>query len=250
MKSSELMPFFDERFSEIRSYLQLLTEVEESARSGPPKLKGARFSISVDQQKMLYSSVYLQLYNLVEAVISQCLESLAEAAADPMSGWRPGDLRDELRNEWIRYTAQTHMELSAKSRLERAIETCVRLIDQLPTGQFKIAPGAGGNWDDINIEEISERVGCALDIPSEVNTAAKRHRSDDMGALKLVKDRRNRLAHGSISFVECADGVLVSELDEIADAIGAYLRAAVASFMAHIDSQNFLRESNGSAGAS
>jgi hypothetical protein len=241
MKSSNLMGLFDERLSEVMSYIELLSEIEEAAQSGPPRLEGSHSIISVEQQKILYSSVYLQLYNLVEAVVSQCIEALADAASDPSSHWRPGDLNTALRNEWIRANARTHIDMSPQHRLELAIATCVHLIDQLPIDRFTIEVGKGGNWDDDNIENVSKRLGCELAIDPKVLTAARYQRRDDMGAFKLVKNRRNRLAHGSISFVECADGVLVAELSEIVDAVGDYLREAITSFVSYIDSGMFLR---------
>jgi hypothetical protein len=63
---------------------------------------------------------------------------------------------------------------------------------------------------------------------------------DGVGALKLVKNLRNSLAHGSISFTECADGVTVSELRNVIDAVAQYLREAISCFSTYIDLFNFL----------
>jgi len=56
---------FEERLHEIDAYLDLLDALQRQAQSGPPKI--GDFVITAQQQKILYSSVYLQLYNLVEA---------------------------------------------------------------------------------------------------------------------------------------------------------------------------------------
>ena len=56
-----------------------------------------------------------------------------------------------------------------------------------------------------------------------------------MGPLKLVKDRRNGLAHGSLSFVDCSDGVTVSELKQVATSVGDYLRESVQCFTNFIE---------------
>ncbi|WP_243107006.1 MAE_28990/MAE_18760 family HEPN-like nuclease [Actinomyces lilanjuaniae] len=122
-------------------------------------------------------------------------------------------------------------DLGPKRRLEAALGMCEQLLDQVPVKGFKIDPGGGGNWDDVSIKELCERVGCRLVISRDVSQAAKRHIRDNMGALKLVKDRRNRLAHGSLSFVECCgETVTVGELKEVADAVSDYLREAVGCF--------------------
>ena len=58
--------------------------------------------------------------------------------------------------------------------------------------------------------------------------------------MKLVKNRRNDLAHGAISFVDCAEGVVVAELRRITEATGAYLREAIACFSTYIDLYEYL----------
>ena len=235
-----MVAFFDERFGEIEAYLELLQQVETAAGEGAPKIQGSDTPITASQQKILYSSIYLQLYNLVEATISQCMYAISEAAVEGEK-WLPQQLNESLLSEWVRATAKTHQVLTPEHRLERAMSMCVRLIDQLPIETFDVELGGGGNWDDAAIEQLSTRVGCALDIPGDVNTAAKRHVRDDMGALKLVKTRRNQLAHGSISFVDCADGITVAELSAIIEAVGNYLRAAIDCFSTYVDLLHFLR---------
>ena len=70
---SELMNGFHERLAEVETYLEFLSTMEARAQHGPPRLEGAEHPISAQQQRILYSSVYLQLYNLVESTMSRCI---------------------------------------------------------------------------------------------------------------------------------------------------------------------------------
>ena len=72
---------FEERLQEIEAYLDLLATLEDQIRSGPPRIGEA--IVTSQQQKILYSSVYVQIYNLVEATITWCVEGVCAAAADP-----------------------------------------------------------------------------------------------------------------------------------------------------------------------
>ena len=121
--------------------------------------------------------------------------------------------------------------MTPDNRLKQAVEMSNHLIEQLPINGFSIDIGGGGNWDDRAIEKIGTRVGCNLTISAPTNAAVKRPFRDDLGALKLVKNRRNSLAHGAISFVDCADGVAVAELLNLTEAVGAYLREVIDCFI-------------------
>ncbi|BBY34316.1 hypothetical protein BST33_17860 [Mycolicibacter minnesotensis] len=235
MASINLAPFFEERYAEIETYLLFLQNVEDAARAGAPRFRGTDASITPDQKKILNSSLYLQLYNLVEATVLRCLESVVAAIEEAER--RPSELSLELRTEWVRSIARTHSDLGPDKRLDAALDMCEQLLQQIPVKDFRIEPGGGGNWDDLSIEKMCERVGCGLNISPSVFQAAKRHVRDDMGALKLVKNRRNGLAHGSLSFVDCSDGVTVAELKGIASAIGDYLREAVTCFVNYVEGE-------------
>jgi hypothetical protein len=235
----DVMQAFEERLQEIDAYLGLLDALERQVRQGPPNIGGS--PITAQQQKILYSSVYLQLYNLVEATATWCIESVTEAAAED-SRWRPADLASKLRREWVRTTARTHVDLNHDHRLSTTVDLCDLLLSGTPISQWAIERGGGGNWDDYALEAITERIGCDLTISSPVKTAAKRRIREDKGSLELVKHLRNRLAHGTLSFEECGDGVAVSDLKDIRERTANYLREVIASFEKYVAEYQFVSQ--------
>lgn len=239
METLELRLFFDERVGEIKEYMALLEDIESASREGPPRIESVTRRITTSQQRILYSSLYLQLYNLVEATVSRCMVAVGHAIQKSNS--RPGELRDELRREWVRSTARTHVDMAPDKRLKHSIQMAEALIGLLPIPKFDVDVGGGGSWDEDAIESAGVRLGCELSIQAPTRTAIKRVMRDEMGALKLVKDRRNGLAHGSLSFVECSDGVSVHELTAMCEAIVKYLDEALQCFVDFIDGTNYLR---------
>lgn len=233
----QLTQIFEERLQEIEAYLDLLEALERQVRKGPPKIGGS--AITAQQQKILYSSVYLQLYNLVEATVTWCVDAVAVATADK-ARWHPADLVAELRREWVRSTARTHLELNQTHRLEAAVGLCDHLVQALPLLKWSVEGGRRGNWDDDEIKDITARLGCELRISNEVYRGIKRPIREDKGPLVLVKFLRNKLAHGTLSFTECGDGVTVVDLRDLKDRTALYLREVVAAFRAYIDSYEFL----------
>lgn len=235
----ELRQAFDERLAEIETYLTFLDGLDgEIRRTGRPRLGEAGPFITVDQQRILYSSVYLQLYNLVEATITRCLDAVCAAAAAE-GRWRPGDLSDQLRKEWVRTTARTHNELTDESRLRVAVELVGHLVAALPVQQFKVEK-SGGSWDDNMIESITLRIGLPLRISQPVFQGVKQHLREDKGALELIALLRNNLAHGSLSFVECGQNVVVEQLRDLKGRAALYLGEVVDEFEAWVASYQYL----------
>jgi hypothetical protein len=236
---ANLRDAFDDRLAEIEAYLVFLDGLEgEVRRTGTPRLGSEGPIVTVDQQRILYSSVYLQLYNLVEATITRCLDAVCDAAiAD--GRWKPGDLSVELRREWVRSTARTHVEMTDENRLRAAVELVGHLVDALPVKPFKVEK-AGGSWDDVMIEGITARIGMPLRISQPVFQGVKQHIREDRGALALIALLRNNLAHGSLSFVECGQNVVVDQLRDLKNRATLYLGEVVDGFDAWVASYEFL----------
>lgn len=230
---------FKERLSEIDNYLELLSTIEVQIQKGVPHFGANGPSITTTQRRILYSSVYLQLYNLIEATINKCIESICEAISKEKR-WLPANLSNELRSEWVRYIAKTHLDLNYERRLECSMNLCDFLIKTLPICDLSISKGGGGNWDDIEIYKLAKRLGCEFSISEASNTAVKRHLKNEKGALALIVQLRNDLAHGSLSFAECGEGVTVTELKDLKSHTANYLEEVVRCFQSFIENHHFL----------
>ncbi|SAM36028.1 MAE_28990/MAE_18760 family HEPN-like nuclease [Pseudomonas sp. 1 R 17] len=235
----DLLAAFEERLSEVETYIDFLKLMEGVAQQGPPKFEGAGHPISAQQQKILYSSVYLQLYNLVESTMTLCIDFVASATTNSAT-WGPQHLSEQLLREWIRLTARTHKDLTPEHRLDYALKLCAQLISQEPIAEFSIEKGGGGNWDDNEIEAITKRIGFKLKVKKKIYDDVKRPFRDELGPLALVKRLRNRLAHGSISFTECAEYETVTRLADLKDKTVCYLREVIVCFCAYVEKHEFL----------
>lgn len=236
----ELTQFFDNRWQEIETYLDLLEALERRVQDGPPQISNRNqdYVITPQQQKILNSGIYLQLYSLVEATVSKCLESVTDTII--LTQASPKNLSDQLRREWVRFTARTHEDLNYDNRLKNAYKLCECVITVSPISDFKIETGGGGNWDDENIYKLSNRIGLSLDLNTNAKRAVKQKIQNDMGALKLIREYRNALSHGNLSFVECSESNTVSDLRDLANKVSLYLKEVITEFQIFIDNNEFL----------
>ena len=232
-----LAPMFNDRVNELELYLALLEALDKQIKGGRPQIGDGQ--VSAPQQHILYSAVYLQLYNLVEVTVTRCVLAVRDAASDA-GRWTPADLSDRLLEEWVRLTADTDIALNDDKRRQRAVALCRHLVDGLPVS-WPADAHPRGNWDDNKIEQMSARLGCELQISAATNEAVKRPIRDDMGQLALIRDRRNRLAHGTLSFAECGADVTIEDLRRTKDCTVLYLREVIAAFEDYIHFYGFLK---------
>lgn len=232
---------YTDRKKEILSYLELVEGIERSLQVGTPVLKigESEYKIVPLQQRILYAGIYLHLYNLVESTVTLLVEEIERAALDNVrsNAW---ELSGLMRQQWVRSTACTYDQfLNAESRLERAVLMCEQLVGMLPF-DIKIHKGGGGNWDDEEIESLAKRLGVNLVFPKEIWDNVKRPSRDNKGAMKLIRDLRNKLAHGSITFSECGNDHVVRELRSLAETTFSYMDTVIDAFKHYIDSREYL----------
>ncbi|MCQ1773704.1 MAE_28990/MAE_18760 family HEPN-like nuclease [Neorhizobium galegae] len=229
---------FDERLNEVMAYLAFLDELEAAILQGAPRFGETGAAISPQQTHILRAGVFVQLYNLVEATMTRCLEALAAASTN--GAWVPGDLTPAFRKEWVKVVVAANKDLNAENRLRHAVTLTELLVTSQPLQAFKIEKGGGGNWNDTAIEEILDRLGLRLVLAPQVRSAAKRPVRDQLGPLALVVKLRNDLAHGSISFKECGENETVGGLRQISQNTAMYLRSVVRAVERSIERHEFL----------
>lgn len=234
----DLETAYDERAVEVEAYLGFLEELEAAAQTGAPRFSPTGAALSPQQIQILRAGVFVQLYNLVEATMTNCLDAVSLASYT--SQWTAADLNPNIRTEWVKVTVQANKDLNADNRLRKAVLLAESLVRSDPLAAFKLEKGGGGNWNDKHIEDMLERVGLKLKLTPTVREAVRRKERNDLGALGLVVKLRNDLAHGSISFSECGATETITSLRRIAGATVMYLRTVVRSVERYIDRHEYL----------
>ncbi len=240
---SELNIYFQERLKDVDAYITFLESLDRQISHS--KLENAQtvrttgsIEVTVQQQRILYSSVYVQLYNLVESTINQSILLIKEKIIH--QNIKPRFLRDELLKEWVKNTAKTHIEMDDDKRLEKAFGLCQCLFDDSHITEFEISIGGGGNWDDEKIYDLAKKkIGLTLDLTDDTQKRVKRPFKDNDGVIKCIKTFRNKLAHGNISFSDCGEDLDINRLKELRDITVSYLNEIVDNFSSYIGNNEF-----------
>ena len=237
---SELGEILKERTSEIIEYLDFMDHLERNARVGHNHFSGI-IRPSPTQMHVLLSNLYMQLYNLVEGIVSKCIEYLiTELIKTPSPS--PRRLSRQIRREWIKWKAKTDTILGSSKRFDIINDLCDYIINDIPIGSFGINISTEGNLCDQKIKSLFHRIGCEYNVPNDVYRKIKHPISDGDGVLAFLVKRRNALSHGNITFGECGKDKTTSDLRDIAIRVFEYLACIVDNFDAYMESKLYLDE--------
>ena len=223
------------RAREIKSHLALITELNGAAiaRHGLGKIR----RVEAEHVEILKSGFLVHLYNVVEAVMDQ----ISVEVASSTKRYPPASWSDAVRTEWIRARAGIERDLQSDKRLSRTKMILDETIQGAVGVTFRIA--FGGNWSNDEIEKLSERLGCQLNIDEKVlNRACAVPFQDQFAPMKYVRHKRNLLSHGVDTFSSGAIQLSPDDLERLRVPVIDYMTAVAASYNAFLESELFLQE--------
>lgn len=231
---------YNERVSDIEAHFDLIKNISDAVASGGAKLtvNSGYYTITIQQQKILFSSTCLQLYNLVEATVNELLCAVGRNSQNGINGDLT-KLSNNIRDLYLKHMIPAEGNITPEKHLERAVELLHQAVGKTCV-EIKIPRGGGGNWDIQEIKNLSKRIGIDFELPENIYKKVSRPFRNEQGPLRYIKDVRNNLAHGSISFSDCGAGHSYSEFRALIDIVKEYLEFLISEYESYIDNARYL----------
>lgn len=223
----DLLERFEERFVEIDDYFLFVEKVFTQ--------RGQRAAdrASNNQLHILFSTVYLLLYNLIEATMNECLEEVVNSIIEDQV--MPQELNDGLQKTWLKSQLKPHA--GPEKVLSAAQQMLTDLTNNHHCEVFELkALLKSGNWDAKKIERASKSIANTYVNIQEMEMRLVNNRKQP---LKRIQEIRNHLSHGSKSFSECGESVTVSDLVDLKTRTKEILRAVIQSYITYINNQGY-----------
>lgn len=197
-----IIDMFDERVQEINHYFDAMIALDEGSIE---RLSQAPYFDS-EFIKVLKANALLMIYNLVESTVMGGILEIYDKLKQ--EGLTYCSVRQEIKDIWFSYKFKQVYDQQAhyKSYKGKALE----IVNSILTGEVieldRKATDISGNLDAQQIRNVCTDHG----IRFHTDAASK-----GGIVLETVKDRRNDLAHGTLSFAECGRDYSIEELSEI-----------------------------------
>lgn len=188
-----------EDINDFFSYHEFIDSIETYKNT---KLKNPTIPSSLlvtsTHQKCMRSHAVLMLYNIVEATVVECILAIFDSIKDDHLKYH--ELEDSLRDQWLRSMMTTSDTI--KTRIARTKEIIGNINSDI---FFNNAIGRfNGNVDLRTILNVCKDFKLQLrSIPNKDEVAT---------TLKAIKDARNHLAHGDVSYSNFGSNILLSDI--------------------------------------
>lgn len=213
---------FEDRKEEINFYYSIMIEIE-SADGHIETIDNNRLV------KIMKSNLLLMLYNLVEAcVVSGMMEIYEDLKND---GCSYNSVISEIQNIWAKNEINeiygpTTERIAYENRVQRIIQN---ITSESPIILSRDALGVSGNLNAKKIKEICDRHRI-------------RYRLETRGELlERVKLERNNLAHGDVSFSDCARNLSLSDLETIKNEVFLFIDGILKGMKDYYDGKGYRR---------
>jgi len=218
---------FNKRVNEINSYLSGLADLELYAFDND---EGEKY-LEDDFLRILKSNTLLMMYNLVESTIMSGILKIYEGLAqDEMTYTK---VRKEIKDIWFSFRHNEAYDKKAHydSYRKKASDIVEFILSDEVLVLNRKAINIGGNLDADRIRDVCQEHGIIF-------TPDRKSRGGIV--LEDVRDKRNYLAHGNISFVECGRDYSVSSLMKIKTETVLFLRAVLGGMQDYYDNKQYL----------
>lgn len=206
---------FARRRSQVRRYLAVVSRTEREVRLG-----GNR-KLDVDRLHVLRAGTFLILYNLVEASARAALEAIHDAMSSnrvPFSALNAGIRREVVKGFKRNAKADKHAGM---------VDVPVEFVSVSLDIEYHFS----GNVDARLIASIA---GC-YGFSSTTDSARTRGGKD----LRTVKDNRNDLAHGLVSYDEVGRNYTARDLIDIVFRTNLYVEDILQNVAEYLDVQGY-----------
>lgn len=212
---------FEDRKRELELYYSIMLDIDR----GEPTIQ------TIDNNaffKILKSNYILMLYNLIEAcVVSGLMEIYEELQRD---GCSYNDVIDEIKAIWRnRQIANVYQKTATQATYERKVEQIIREIkNRVPIVLTREElRSLGGNLDSKKIMKLCDKHRIRY-----VNTT-------EGEKLRIVKQKRNDLAHGTVSFSDCARDFTIEDLNEIKEDVILFMQEIISGMQKYYDEHGY-----------
>jgi len=226
---------YETRVEEINTYFSFLYDlsarraeltIDDPEAAYTPGRELPRISRRISSQVIdtLKANGFLLLYNLVEATMRLAMEAIHDDIE------KHGHHFDELRPELRKHILSLFRKDGGLDRI--VLEAAHPISKSILAARFRGDRLFNGNIHHDVLEKLASKIGFSTNTDHRTTQGGKR--------LERVKDRRNELAHGELTFYACGQSTPIEELVAIKNEVVAYVEGILVNIDMFLQAAGYL----------
>lgn len=226
---------FQTRVDETNKYFDFISNVESNNNSVVAKrgLDGnleETHKFDVDLTRILKANAFLLMYNLIESTVINGIFEIFNSIKNERVSYQKVSL--ELKKVWLNMKLNHDKNIAKDSIVNQFITLSEEVINltiiEIEKKQIKFQ----GNLDAGRIYDLAKIYGI---------TNHPTFREDTTGeAFKEIRNKRNLLAHGDLTFKECGKDYTIQQINEYKNHVVNYLELVLKNIEDYINQKNYL----------
>jgi hypothetical protein len=221
---------FEQRVKEIEQYLHFLKQLDEpQVELHFPNL-GTYSRMDDDLKDILRANAYVMMYNMVEYSIRYGILNIYRQIES--NNCTISTVIQEIRDIWLNYHYRKIFKITAnwESARKMAAQLVEKAINNVIISLDDEAIPISGNLDARQIRLICDAHGISYQTRPDAKGGTE---------LRIVKEQRNFLTHGHISFSECGHKVKVEKLEQINSEIVIFVKDILTNMMDYANQKKY-----------
>lgn len=231
---------YENRKQEIIKFVNLMSFLEkkkvfpeENEKSFDEFFYEGSVTIQLSYQELiniLKSNVSLMMYNIIEYTVSGLIDCLYDEIRMQRLSYL--DVNESIRKIWKNVILKAAKDPKANfdTFLKKNEQIIEHILSNQPLDMHARDCMPGGNLDGISIKSTFESHGI------QIKTNSNNYRPD---ILNNIRENRNNLAHGAVSFVEAVRNDSILDIDINARFIFSFLEELIGTVVEFIDDQKY-----------
>lgn len=231
---------YENRKKEIEEFIELMSffekrkmNVDEDEISFDKFFYAGKMSITLSYQELiniLKSNVSLMIYNIIEYTVSGLVDCIYDQIR--IQNLSYVDVNESIRKLWrktvLKATKDPGANFNTFLKKNEEIIDCILTKATLDIHARESLPV--GNLDGISIKETFESHGVMI------KTNSQNFRPD---ILRNIKENRNKLAHGAVSFVDAVRNDSIQDFEKYEQFITLFLEELIVTVDEYIANQRY-----------
>lgn len=194
----------------------------------------SRYTLPIGISTVQKSSCIILLYNFIESVITNLISKIHdEIIRNNISFF---DLNSDIRNTVIMYYSNVVEKMNFKNSAPHIQEIFLLLANskKMALTYEKLSEFYSlysGNLDSREAKKVFRHYGIII--------------LKDETSLKTIKDGRNQLAHGELTFEEYGRTLTIQQLNDLKEKVFIYFDNLISQVKEYIENRNYLETNDG-----